>query len=133
MFRGWRWRKRLGRGPFQVTLSKKGIGWSVGIPGLRYGRSPSGKTYVSQGIPGTGLYKITYLGGKKQAAPQLPGGTVPPPHLPQTTPPPPLPAPARVGPAGTPAPTALANVGRTVLKAVRTAVSTITRSLDRLF
>jgi hypothetical protein len=58
---GWRFRKTFGRGPFRWTLTKKGIGCSWGIPGLRYGISPSGQKYISAGIPGTGLYYIKYF------------------------------------------------------------------------
>jgi len=57
----WRWRRVIGRGPFRITLSKKGVGYSVGIPGLRFGRSPTGRDYASQSVPGTGLYRIKYL------------------------------------------------------------------------
>ncbi|MBM3379908.1 MAG: DUF4236 domain-containing protein [Betaproteobacteria bacterium] len=59
---GWRWRKTLGRGPLRWTVSRRGIGWSFGVPGFRYGRSPSGCPYISIGLPGTGLYWIKYLG-----------------------------------------------------------------------
>ena len=48
-------------GPFRTTVSTRGVGWSVGIPGLRYGISPTGRRYISMGIPGTGLYGIQYL------------------------------------------------------------------------
>lgn len=48
----WRFRKVFGRGPFRWTLSKRGIGWSWGIPGLRYGVSPSGQRYISLSITG---------------------------------------------------------------------------------
>ena len=58
---GWVFRKSFGRGPFRWTLSKRGVGWSVGIPGLRYGVSPSGQRYVSVGIPNTGLYWIKHF------------------------------------------------------------------------
>ena len=76
---GWRWRKSVGRGPLRINLSRNGIGWSLGVPGLRVGRSPSGKGYVSQSIPGTGLYRIKYFGdGKKPATTQ----PQPPPGLP---------------------------------------------------
>jgi hypothetical protein len=82
---GWRFRKTFGRGPFRWTLSKKGIGWSWGIPGLRTGVSPSGQRYVSVGIPGTGLYYIKYFPTKSQlpltklpSQPTLP----PPPKIP---------------------------------------------------
>lgn len=68
----WRWRKSIGRGPFRINLTKRGIGYSIGIPGLRYGRSPDGRRYVSQGIPGTGLYRIKYFGRGKPAPPGTP-------------------------------------------------------------
>lgn len=59
---GWRFRKifRLGGG-FRTTLSRGGVGMSWGIPGLRFGVSPTGRKYVSIGIPMTGIYFIKYF------------------------------------------------------------------------
>lgn len=57
----WRFRKVFSGGPFRWTLSRGGIGWSWGIPGLRYGVSATGRRYVSCGIPGFGLYWVKYL------------------------------------------------------------------------
>jgi hypothetical protein len=57
----WRIRKFKKIGPFRATITKKGTGASVGIPGLRFGISPDGRRYFSVGIPGTGLYYIKYL------------------------------------------------------------------------
>lgn len=74
----WRFRKVFGRGPFRWTLSKRGVGWSWGIPGLRYGVSPSGQRYVSFSIPGTGLYWIKYL--KQEPVSSSP------PHVPTSAP-----------------------------------------------
>lgn len=37
------------------------MGMSWGIPGIRFGISPSGQKYISFGIPGTGIYFIKYL------------------------------------------------------------------------
>ncbi|MCL6580639.1 MAG: DUF4236 domain-containing protein [Firmicutes bacterium] len=55
---------RLAKG-VRLNLGKKGIGLSVGIPGLRVGVNRP-RTYVSAGIPGTGIYSVKYLGkGKK--------------------------------------------------------------------
>jgi hypothetical protein len=71
---GWVFRKSFGRGPFRWTLSKRGVGWSVGIPGLRYGVSPSGQRYISVGIPNTGLYWIKHLG---RPMPAMPGPAQP--------------------------------------------------------
>ena len=45
----------------RTTLSARGVGWSVGVPGFRYGISASGRRYISIGIPGTGIYGIQYL------------------------------------------------------------------------
>jgi hypothetical protein len=52
---GFFFRKSLGKGPLRINLSKSGIGWSLGIPGLRFGRSAKGQKYTRVGIPGTGL------------------------------------------------------------------------------
>ncbi len=59
----WRWRKILRNGPVTTTVSSKGVGWSFGVRGLRYGISPAGKRYISVGVPGLGLYWTKYLGG----------------------------------------------------------------------
>ena len=61
----WRFRKSVSRGPFRWTASKSGLGMSWGIPGLRIGKSASGKFYVSLSIPGTGLSYMYYFGSKK--------------------------------------------------------------------
>lgn len=63
---GWRFRKIFQSGPLRWTWTKKGVGWSIGIPGFRYGISPNGNRYISFGIPGTGLYFIKYLDQGKQ-------------------------------------------------------------------
>lgn len=61
----WIFRKVFRSGPFRTTLSKGGVGMSWGIPGFRFGVSPSGRKYFSIGIPGTGLYFIKYLDSTK--------------------------------------------------------------------
>lgn len=87
---GWRFRKVWGVGPFRWTLSKKGVGWSVGLPGMRYGISPTGQRYVSIGIPGTGMYWIKYFPARQRR--QVTG--YPQRHLPNpTNPPTPTPPP----------------------------------------
>ncbi|MDL2312695.1 DUF4236 domain-containing protein [Bacteroidales bacterium OttesenSCG-928-B11] len=53
-----RFRKYKNMGPFRATISKKGIGTSVGFPGFRVGRSPDGRKYISFGFPGSGFYFI---------------------------------------------------------------------------
>ena len=75
---GWRFRKVFSRGPLRLILSRRGVGWSWGIPDLRYGVSPDGRRYVSVGFPGFGLYWIKYLdassrpvGGESPTGPEL--------------------------------------------------------------
>ena len=63
----WRWRKSQRAGPLRWTFSRGGIGWSFGLPGLRYGRSAAGLAYLSLGIPGTGIYWIKYFSRKQSA------------------------------------------------------------------
>lgn len=67
---GWRWRKvfNLGGG-FRSIMSRRGIGWSWGIPGFRIGKSADGSTWVSVGIPGTGLYFTKRLNGRTSQVP----------------------------------------------------------------
>lgn len=60
---GWRFRKVFSAGLMRVSLSRGGVGWSVGIPGLRYGVSATGRRYVSFGVPGFGVYWMKYLSG----------------------------------------------------------------------
>ena len=65
---GWRWRKTKTLGGFRTTFSKKGVGYSYGIPGLRFGVCPDARKYFSCGFPGTGFYYIKYF--KKQVKKQ---------------------------------------------------------------
>lgn len=61
----WIFRKIFRFGPFRTTLSKGGVGMSWGIPGFRVGISPTGRKYLSIGIPGTGLYFLKYLSNER--------------------------------------------------------------------
>ena len=63
----WIFRKIFRLGPFRTIVSKGGVGISWGIPGFRFGISPSGRKYISIGIPGTGLYFIKYLDSKSNS------------------------------------------------------------------
>ena len=56
----WHWRKSKNLGSFRITISKKGLGTSVGFLGFRFGISPDGRKYWSFGISGTSLYYIRY-------------------------------------------------------------------------
>src|SRR5262245_35320603 len=95
---GFRFRRLFRKEPFHLTLSKSGIGWSVGFPGVRYGVGGNGRRYVSIGIPGTGLYWFKYLPRFRRSSPSLPPPASPqsvptlPQSQPQQTPPPPTPA-----------------------------------------
>jgi hypothetical protein len=60
----WRFRKVINFGLFRTNISKNGVGYSYGLFGFRFGVSPSGKKYISFGIPNTGLYFIKYLNDK---------------------------------------------------------------------
>ncbi|HRO08954.1 MAG: DUF4236 domain-containing protein [Bacteroidetes bacterium] len=62
----WIFRKIFRFGPFRTTLSKGGVGMSWGIPGFRIGVSPTGRKYLSIGIPGTGLYFLKYLSSEQK-------------------------------------------------------------------
>lgn len=58
----WRWRKIFSiGGGFRSNVSRRGIGWSWGIPGFRIGRNADGSKWISIGIPGTGFYFIKRL------------------------------------------------------------------------
>lgn len=88
----WRFRRIFRSGPFRWSWSKKGVGWSIGFFGLRYGVSPTGQSYISFGIPRTGFYYIKYL-SKKQSNPSSrslpqppPPQPLPPPQAPPSTP-----------------------------------------------
>src|SRR5262245_8283312 len=90
---GFRFRLLFRKGPFHFALSKSRIGWSVGVPGVRYGIGGSGRRYISIGIPGTGVYWFRYLPSFRKG-----GGPLPPPTPSQPAPTPPptaqLPPPA---------------------------------------
>lgn len=59
---GWNWRKAFNFGPLRVNLSKKGVGYSLGVRGFRVGRDAKGQDYSQTSIPGTGIYKRTHSG-----------------------------------------------------------------------
>ena len=60
---GFRWVQRI-RLPlgFRSSLTRNGLGFSWGIPGLRFGVSPSGRKWISFGFPRIGLYFFRYIG-----------------------------------------------------------------------
>ena len=56
----WRFRKSFSTGILRSTVSKNGVGQSIGFFGFRFGVTPEGKKYWSFGLRGTGLYYIKY-------------------------------------------------------------------------
>src|SRR5438552_2020465 len=79
---GFRFRKMWRGGPFHWTLSKSGMGWSVGFPGCRYGIGGHGRRYISFGIPGTGLYWFKYLPNRRSQQPTYAAPAPPQPQVP---------------------------------------------------
>ena len=59
---GWHWRQRRRFGPIGVNYGRRGIGASIGIPGIRFGQTADGRRYVTLGFPGLGLYYTKYFG-----------------------------------------------------------------------
>ncbi len=57
----WRWRKTKQTGPFRTTVTKKGVGTSIGLKWFRIGVSPDKRFFISFGIPGSGFYYIKYF------------------------------------------------------------------------
>lgn len=60
---GYRFRKTKNIGPLRLTLSKKGLGASVGVKGFRIGKTASGRTRATASIPGTGISYVQENGG----------------------------------------------------------------------
>lgn len=53
---GLRYRQSIRVGKFfRINISTRGIGYSVGVPGMRYTRAANGSTYTTYSIPGTGI------------------------------------------------------------------------------
>ena len=66
---GFRFRKTLGKGPLKMTVSKSGIGYSVGSKGFRVTKKAGGGTRTTASIPGTGIsYTSDSKKGKKTTA-----------------------------------------------------------------
>ena len=63
---GFRIRKSAKIGPLRLNLSKKGVGWSVGVPGLRYTKKAGGGSRVTASVPGTGISYVKESSGSNQ-------------------------------------------------------------------
>lgn len=57
---GWKFRKSIKLGLFRVNLSRSGVGYSLGVRGVRYGRDAKGRKYRALSIPGTGIFRRDY-------------------------------------------------------------------------
>jgi len=56
----WSYRKTAKLGPLNITFSKSGVGYSLGVKYFRFGVTADGKRYTTSHIPGTGFYNRTY-------------------------------------------------------------------------
>lgn len=44
---GWYFKRTVKLGPVNLNLSRRGVGYSVGLPGLRIGKGARGRKYVT--------------------------------------------------------------------------------------
>lgn len=56
----WNFRRSVSVGGLRLNFSKSGVGYSVGGPWYRVGRTATGRSYTTTRIPGTGMYKREY-------------------------------------------------------------------------
>jgi hypothetical protein len=61
---GFRFRKTKKAGPFRLSLTKRGIGWSIGNKYIGYSHGASGRNSLRASIPGTGISYFANLGRK---------------------------------------------------------------------
>ncbi len=64
---GWRFRRSKSLGPVRLTLSKGGVGVSIGGRGARIGLGADGKSRATLSIPGTGIAYQTTAGGARRS------------------------------------------------------------------
>jgi hypothetical protein len=57
----WRFRKTKSFGPLRLSLTRRGVGASIGFGPLRYSLGPDGKIRRTRRIPGTGVYDTEVL------------------------------------------------------------------------
>lgn len=58
----WRFRKSKVLGPLRLTLTRRGVGASIGFGPLRYSLGADGKVRRTRRIPGTGMYDTETIG-----------------------------------------------------------------------
>lgn len=77
-------RRSIGSRWFRVNFTKRGVGASIGVPGLRRSWHSNGRRTTSVTIPGTGIgWRNSEIGapgatveGSKGVEPSPPGGSV---------------------------------------------------------
>lgn len=70
---GFRYRKSIKLpGGVRINLSKRGVGWSWGVPGYRRTYSPGRKSRTTYSIPGTGLSYVKEDKGSSTSRPKNP-------------------------------------------------------------
>jgi len=65
---GLRFRKIFTSGPLRSTFTGRGMGWSIGFPGLRLGLSATGGIYITVGLQGSGFCFTKFLTGRKTSS-----------------------------------------------------------------
>ncbi|MUH43378.1 MAG: DUF4236 domain-containing protein [Actinobacteria bacterium] len=65
---GWQIRRSKYFGPFRVSLTKRGLSGSVGIPGFRMSTNTRGQVRRTVRIPGTGIYNTKILNPKSSSS-----------------------------------------------------------------
>lgn len=53
-------------GGVRINFSRRGIGYSWGVRGFRFGRDASGRAYHAVSVPGTGVYARTAVSGERR-------------------------------------------------------------------
>ena len=72
---GWRYRRSINAGPLRLNLSKRGVGYSLGIPGCRVSTHVDGRRYLVLSVPGTGISWWKLLQSKKKSGGSNSGST----------------------------------------------------------
>ena len=67
---GFRFRKSVKAGPFRMTFSKSGVGYSVGGKGFRVTKKAKGGIRTTASVPGTGISYVKDYSLKRQAKPK---------------------------------------------------------------
>lgn len=65
---GFRFRKSVKAGPFRMTFSKSGVGYSVGGKGFRVTKKAKGGIRTTASVPGTGVSYSKDFGGNKKVS-----------------------------------------------------------------